>query len=106
MNAPVPSISARCKDLPPEVDPVFQRALAKDPEARYGSAREFVAELRDALSRSSRGDARARPGRAGVGRRRAVLAAGRGCVLLAGAIGAVVAAIVARVERLAGARRS
>jgi tetratricopeptide (TPR) repeat protein len=48
-NAPVPSISERCKGLQPEVDAVFHRALAKEPRARYGSAREFVAELRDAL---------------------------------------------------------
>jgi serine/threonine protein kinase len=48
-NAPVPSIS-RDADLPPEVDRVFQRALAKDPAARYGSAAEFVAALRSALA--------------------------------------------------------
>jgi serine/threonine-protein kinase len=53
LNAPVPSIAARCKNLPDEVDPVFQRALAKDATARYRSAREFVSELRDALRRSA-----------------------------------------------------
>jgi eukaryotic-like serine/threonine-protein kinase len=50
VNAAVPSISERCKNLPPEVDEVFQRALAKDPGARYPTAAEFVASLRDALS--------------------------------------------------------
>ena len=49
VNAPVPSIAERCKHLPYEVDAVFQRALAKDPRKRYGSAREFVADLRHAL---------------------------------------------------------
>jgi eukaryotic-like serine/threonine-protein kinase len=53
VNSPVPSIAERCENLPPEIDRVFQRALAKDPARRHGSAREFVAELRDALSRSA-----------------------------------------------------
>ena len=60
VNAPVPSISARCKNLPHEIDQVFQRALAKDPGRRPGSAREFVAELRDALFRSAGATAGAR----------------------------------------------
>jgi eukaryotic-like serine/threonine-protein kinase len=42
VNAPVPSLSW-------ELDPVFQRALAKDPAARYASAGEFVDALRAAL---------------------------------------------------------
>src|SRR5689334_19926619 len=53
VNAPVPSIAERCKNLPYEVDPVFQRALAKNPTARYRSAHEFVGELRDAMRRSA-----------------------------------------------------
>ncbi|HSC49704.1 MAG TPA: serine/threonine-protein kinase [Gaiellaceae bacterium] len=53
VNAPVPSIAQRCKNLPYEVDPVFQRALAKDPTARYPSAREFVGDLREAMRRSA-----------------------------------------------------
>jgi serine/threonine-protein kinase len=46
VNAEVPSISW-------ELDPVFQRALAKDPEARYPTAKDFVAELRLALEPST-----------------------------------------------------
>jgi serine/threonine-protein kinase len=46
---PVPSIHALKRDLPPTLDRVFERALAKDPAARYPSAAEFVAELRAAL---------------------------------------------------------
>jgi eukaryotic-like serine/threonine-protein kinase len=42
VNEPVPS-------LEPELDPVFRRALAKDPAARYSSGREFVDALRAAL---------------------------------------------------------
>ena len=54
----------RASGLPPELDPVFKRALAKDPAARYGSAADFVAALRGALGGP--------PGNAGR------LAAGRG----------------------------
>jgi serine/threonine-protein kinase len=53
VHAPVPSIAERCRSLPPGVDRVFDRALAKDPSARHSSARQFVADLRDALGRSS-----------------------------------------------------
>ena len=42
VQAEVPSIS-------PQLDPVFQRALAKDPQARFESAADFVAALREAL---------------------------------------------------------
>jgi eukaryotic-like serine/threonine-protein kinase len=49
VNAPVPSVCERREELPCELDPVFRRALAKDPGARYGSAAELVAELRAAL---------------------------------------------------------
>ena len=96
VNSPVPSIAERCENLPPEIDRVFQRALAKDPARRYGSAREFVAELRDALSRSAGTTmAFAPPPTRGRARRR-----GSGyalpivLLLAAGAIGAVVAAIM------------
>ena len=50
VSAPVPSASSRRHELPRSVDPVFERALAKSPEARYGSCREFVDALRDAWS--------------------------------------------------------
>ena len=42
VNAPVPRLSA-------ELDPVFQRALAKDPSERYPTAAAFVADLRRAF---------------------------------------------------------
>ena len=45
-------------DLPPAVDEVFARVLAKQPGDRYETCRDFMAEARDAL-----GDAAARPPR-------------------------------------------
>jgi serine/threonine protein kinase len=53
VHAPVPSIAERCDHLPPEVDSVFRRALAKDPRARYGSGAHFVVALREALAQAS-----------------------------------------------------
>jgi eukaryotic-like serine/threonine-protein kinase len=93
VNAPVPSIAARCENLPAEVDPVFQRALAKDPARRYGSAREFVADLRDALSRSAGTTAVLESGPATQRRARGYLLP-LALLLAAGATGAIVAAIV------------
>jgi len=41
----VPSVSAHNASLGPELDPVFDRALAEDPQARFGSCAELVATL-------------------------------------------------------------
>jgi eukaryotic-like serine/threonine-protein kinase len=96
-NAPVPSISERDASLPPELSWVFERALAKDPRARYGSAAEFVADLRNALSRAA-GTTRnlgpapqPAPARARAWRALPVL-----LLLAAGAVGAAVAVLVTR----------
>jgi eukaryotic-like serine/threonine-protein kinase len=48
LSAPVPAVSER-GDLPRQLDPVFAKALAKDPRERYETAGAFVAELRAAL---------------------------------------------------------
>jgi eukaryotic-like serine/threonine-protein kinase len=50
VHADVPSVSARKSTLPSELDPVFRRALAKDPARRYESCAEFVAALRAAVA--------------------------------------------------------
>jgi serine/threonine-protein kinase len=52
VNAPVPSISA-LGDLPRELDPVFERALAKDPAQRYETSADFVAALRAAFANAA-----------------------------------------------------
>jgi predicted Ser/Thr protein kinase len=49
VNAVVPSAHAANHALPPELDRVFKRALAKSPGARYPTAAEFVGDLRRAL---------------------------------------------------------
>ncbi|MFG3054687.1 serine/threonine-protein kinase [Kitasatospora sp. NPDC048239] len=48
-----PGLSERCAGLAPAVDRVMAQALAKDPEHRYGSCREFVAELISAAGEPS-----------------------------------------------------
>ncbi len=49
VNAPVPSVGDT-SSLPRELDPVFQKALAKEPHERYESCAEFVAALRAAVA--------------------------------------------------------
>ncbi|MFI9051047.1 serine/threonine-protein kinase [Streptomyces sp. NPDC053427] len=45
---PPPALTERRPDLPPAVDAVFARSLAKSPEERYDTCRGFVAALRTA----------------------------------------------------------
>lgn len=49
VQAAVPSVCDRVSTLPCELDPVFAKALAKDPSQRYASCAEFVAALRASL---------------------------------------------------------
>ena len=49
VNTPVPSAARRAPQIPPQVDAVFERALAKSPADRFSSCGEFVAELRHAF---------------------------------------------------------
>jgi branched-chain amino acid transport system permease protein len=53
VNAQVPSISEICESLPPEVDPVFRTAMAKDPNQRFDTAADFVASLRAAFAEAA-----------------------------------------------------
>ena len=108
VNAQVPSISEICESLPPEVDPVFRRAMAKDPNQRFETAADFVASLRAALAEAagmtrsfapvaatappaSADGAPARPAR----RRRGIAAWAPLAALLAlGAVGGAIAAVL------------
>ncbi len=47
---PVPSVTALRPELPVSLDPVFQQALAKDPQERFPSSLELVWALRAALA--------------------------------------------------------
>lgn len=49
VNAPIPSAHTTNPALPKAYDAIFERALAKDPAARYPNAAEFAGELRRAL---------------------------------------------------------
>jgi hypothetical protein len=53
VHAPVPSLRARRPELPYELDLVFERALAKNPSARYPTCAEFVGHVRDVLHRAA-----------------------------------------------------
>jgi serine/threonine-protein kinase len=65
VNAEIPSLSERRRDLPRGLDDVFRRGLAKDPSERHASAAEFVALLRDALQHGSESTTVVAPQRSG-----------------------------------------
>jgi len=49
LSAPPPPLTAHRPDLPPTADEVVAKALAKEPENRFGSCGEFADALRGAL---------------------------------------------------------
>ena len=49
LSAPPPPLAARRDGLPPALDAVIQRAMAKDPKDRYGDAAVLLADYRRAL---------------------------------------------------------
>jgi predicted Ser/Thr protein kinase len=53
VTAELPSVCDVNPEAPCELDPVFARALAKDPARRFGSAGEFVAALRASLEQAA-----------------------------------------------------
>ena len=49
LSEPPPSVRARRPDLPAEIDEVLAKAMAKAPDERYATCRDFAAALRPAL---------------------------------------------------------
>jgi tetratricopeptide (TPR) repeat protein len=105
VNEKVPPIATICEGLPDELDPVFRRAMAKDPAQRFDTAAEFVAAIRAALAdaagttRSFRPVAAAAPPAGRPPRpARPPVVAGRWAALVGllalGAVGGAIAAIV------------
>jgi serine/threonine-protein kinase len=90
VSAPIPPASHLNAELPPQVDDVLARSLAKEPEHRFAAATDFVHALRDALDQAA--------GRTAVGTVPAVrkrprrllplVLAGAGALLLAGVVAA------------------
>jgi serine/threonine-protein kinase len=69
VSAPPPSLSEQRPDLPPAVDTVLQRALAKEPADRFSGCLAFAGALRAALGLYGQ----AGPAAAGTGRTPTVL---------------------------------
>jgi serine/threonine-protein kinase len=46
-EAPVPSLRARRKDVPPQIDAIFQRMVAKKLEQRYQTVADLIRDLSD-----------------------------------------------------------
>ena len=53
VSAPIPPASEYNRALPPEVDDVLARGLAKEPEHRFASCTDFVNALREAFDRAA-----------------------------------------------------
>ena len=97
VSGDVPSVQLFDRRLPPELDPVFGRALSKEPAWRFGSGAEFVAALRAAFDRAAGATAIVgaqlrRPARRGPSPKVLVLAA---ALIVAGIAGAIAAALLA-----------
>jgi eukaryotic-like serine/threonine-protein kinase len=104
VNEPVPSVLENRPDCPARLDLAIQRAMAKDPDDRFGSMDELVAELEACLAElDGRGDEGAtmivppaRPPRRGARRRPRRIPVAPILIVLAGALVAVGAFLLLR----------
>jgi serine/threonine protein kinase/formylglycine-generating enzyme required for sulfatase activity len=53
LTEPVPSLSSRGIEVPPQIEAVVRHALEKEPDHRTPSAEDFIAEFRDAMEAAS-----------------------------------------------------
>jgi streptogramin lyase/predicted Ser/Thr protein kinase len=93
LKDPFPSVTAKRPDLPPALDAVVAKAMAKRPEDRFATAGELAAAARAELG-SGTGERAVLPGRVGSGisrRRRWALAAIGGVVAVAAAVAVTLA---------------
>ncbi|HEU5066311.1 MAG TPA: serine/threonine-protein kinase [Gaiellaceae bacterium] len=95
-------VNAEVPPLSPQLDPVFQRALAKDPSDRFETASQFVAALGEALEDGA-ATTSVLPATA---TRRSVLPLVAGLVIAAVLAGAGLAALLTRDDGQATARAS
>ena len=103
VNEPVPSVLAARADCPPRLDFAIQRAMAKDPDDRFASMHELIAELEACLAEVDGGDEgatmivpAARPPRHAARRRPRRVPITPLLILLAGALVAVGAYLLLR----------
>lgn len=97
IEAAPPAASSRNPDLPPALDEVLKRGMAKRPEQRWATAGELAGAVERALERDRRsGAAPVIFTRRGGGRRAAALAALAAAALVVG---------IAAADRLGGSRR-
>ncbi|TDV40803.1 serine/threonine-protein kinase [Actinophytocola oryzae] len=54
LNRDVPSLTEQARNLPPAIDEVIRRGMAKQPTQRYATCRELIAAARQALSQPVR----------------------------------------------------
>jgi serine/threonine-protein kinase len=97
VQSPVPSITGLRPALPAELDGIFERALSKNPAARYPTNRAFVAALRLAFDHATAPSPRAAPVALLPKRRRWLFVPLFAALVLAA--GAAAAYLVARSER-------
>lgn len=91
VHAEVPAVSER-GDLPRELDPIFRRAMAKDPAERYPSSADFVSALREGLRTAGATTREFVPGPAPAGKRFPLPALIGGGLLAAALVGVGLAA--------------
>ncbi|MGH3071692.1 MAG: serine/threonine-protein kinase [Gaiellaceae bacterium] len=91
VSAPIPTASAQNSGLPPKVDDVLARGLAKEPGHRFASGAELVVALRAAVDGAAGTTRIATIPPAGRRRRAPVVLIALGAALLAGVLAAALA---------------